>query len=107
MFDVARQGLVNAQPVVGEQGDERGGAWPVGFGLLEQRLELVARVAGGHRVVRNPRAFDVRDGVFVEHADLHAVAVEARQTRQPAGDRRRHADLPGRGVRRVGEPAGP
>ena len=106
VLDVARERLVDAQPVVGEQRDQRRRPRPVGPGGVEEGLELVAGEADAHRRVGNAGAFDVGDGVVLEHVDLDGVAVEARQAREPPGDARRRLDLAS-ALRRVGQLARP
>ncbi len=106
VLDVARERLVDAQPVVGQQRDQRLRPRPVRLGGVEEGLELVAGEPDAHRGVGDAGALDVGDGVVLEHVDLDGVAVEARQARQPPRDARRRLGLAG-ALRRVGELAGP
>jgi hypothetical protein len=106
VLDVARERFVDAQAVVGQQRDQRRRPGAVGVCGIEELLELVAGQADGHRACGDAGALDVAHGVFVEHADLDAVAVEARQTRQAPSDARRRGG-PAGGLGLLGEVAGP
>jgi hypothetical protein len=48
---------------------------------------------GATRLLALVQALDVGDGVLLEHADLDAVAVEARQARQAPSDARQRVDF--------------
>lgn len=107
VLDVTRECLVDAQAVVGQQRDECRRSRAVDFGGLEQLLEFLACEPDGHRVVGDAGALDVSHWVLLEDRDFDAVAVEARQAREPAGDARRRRDLAGAGLGLLGELAGP
>ena len=84
VFDVCAGGLGDAQPVEGEQGDQR-----VLGGRPSPRQrggsELVAVQGGGVRLVIQPGAADVGGGRVVEEFLFHGVLVEP-------GDRERLRD---------------
>jgi hypothetical protein len=87
MLDVRAGRLRHAQPVEGEQGDQRvlgGRAEPGGD---QERAELVTVQGGGVRLVVQPGAADVRGRRMTEELLFDGVLVEPGDRAQPPGDR--------------------
>lgn len=94
VLDVAGQGLVDAQPVVGQQGEQRAGPQPVGLGRGEQYAELAAIEPGGLGVGADLRAAHRRGGGAVQDVLGEGVVEEPGQRRERAGDARRRGRAP-------------
>ena len=85
-LDVGAGRLGDAQPVEGQQGDQRVLGRLPEPGRDQQRAELVAVQAGGVRLVVQAGPADMGGRGVVEEFFLDGVAVEPRDGAQPAGD---------------------
>jgi hypothetical protein len=86
-LDIGAGGLGDAQPVEGEQGDQRmlaGRPEPSGD---QQTAELDAVLAGGVRLIIQPGMADMGGRGVLEQFLLYGVPIEPGDRAQPAGDR--------------------
>jgi len=84
--NVGAGGFADAQPVEGQQGDQRLLARRAEPSGDQQRTEVVAVEPGGVRVIAQPGAADMGRWGLIEQVFLDGVPVEAGYGAQAAGD---------------------
>jgi len=84
-LDVGVRGFRDAQPVEGQQGDQRVFRRRAEPGADQQRAELVAVQSGGVRLVVQAGPADMRGGRVIEQFFLDRVPVETGDGAQPPG----------------------